>query len=667
MNGKPELVKVGGTMNPNIWNVFKRSQVTKSRADDVVVSPIAKIEESYQQLRDQGLELLQTGDAEGAVQQFRHAMLLRPKRPEAHFNLGCALLQAGKTEVARIALERAYEGDPTLDGLSLKLGSLPAKPPGRDDFKVGDKLRCGMTGSCWTIMQAPLKGTYGAVYIACNEDGKRYALKTLRGEFLWKDADQKRFEREAVTWIRLDPHPHIVTAEWLESIENLPFIVLEYVDGGSLEDAIIQSSFLRLEALSLGMQFCDGMDFASSSLGIVHRDIKPSNCLLTSNRLLKIADYGLARSFSESEDAALDLTGPDRLSANIYTQPGGTPYYMAPEQRHAETTLDVRTDVYAFGVMLFEMIHGRLLELPLDDDIPTHEIVRPHIHETMLHSDIPQQLSKLITRCLNPQPRIRPRNFTEIRLELESTYRDLTSRLPPRPAVALAVRIDQLQNKAVGFQSLEMHDEALAYYERALGMDPSDLDLILGKATCLQCLGRFKQALTACEEGLRKAPNDTDILNTKGLALRGLGDYENAQACFKRATEVTPADPVLWKNLSEILLQLKRPYDAWSCILAGLALDGRNCALLATKTETLLALNRVVEALNECEAAIAIGPRRRDLWRLRGMILQRLDRHEEAAEAYGRAIEVGPPDEELDRLKQDAQERPNTPSRSIGD
>ena len=310
----------------------------------------------YAALRASGLGALAGGDTATAIEMLAMAAAIQPRSAEAHESLARALRDAGKIEAARHSVLVAQERGCSTPDLERLLAELPPPPPCRGNFEKGHVLYSSLTGNRWTVLDRRLGG-FGAVYkVRDHEDGRIHALKTFQSKFLWSEADRNRFIREASTWIRLDPHPNIVSAEWIETIEEFPCVVQEFIEGGDVADMLATQTLTIQRVLELAIQFCDGMGFAHNLLGIVHRDIKSSNCLLTSAGTLKIGDFGLARTFDESRTSALDLIGIDPATRVQFTVPLGTWSYMAPEQLDPEANLDTRTDIHGFGVMLYEML-----------------------------------------------------------------------------------------------------------------------------------------------------------------------------------------------------------------------------------------------------------------------------------------------------------------------
>lgn len=229
------------------------------------------------------------------------------------------------------------------------------------------------------------------VYIVRDTWGDTLAIKSFDARFLWSDDDRRRFQREAVTWMSLDPHPHVVAARWAEQIEGFPCLVMEYVDGGDLGDRLTAGPLSARQAVRFALHVCDGMEHASRQLGLVHRDLKPSNCMVSRDGVLKVTDFGLARALREAQEESLGLSGAPASVRALYTTVAGTPAYMPPEQYVPGAELGPWTDVHAFGVMFFQMLTG---ELP-----PPGGRARAHIARSPAVRTLPRDLMALVLRC----------------------------------------------------------------------------------------------------------------------------------------------------------------------------------------------------------------------------------------------------------------------------
>jgi len=607
----------------------------------------------YCELRDAGLEALAAGDFGKAISRLSAAAVIQRGLPEAHVNLARALRADGKLEAARQALRAALgvARDSAAD-IQRELKELPEPPPPRLDFKKAQVIYSGLTGNRWTVLDVK-RGGFGAVYkVRDHEDSTIHALKTFQARFIWSEADRNRFIREAATWIRLDPHPNIVRAEWIEVIEEFPCVVQEYVEGGDLADLLSTQTLTVPRALELAIQFCDGMDFAHSTLGIVHRDIKSSNCLITAAGAAKIGDFGLARAFSESRASALDAPGIDASISAQYTTPIGTWAYMAPEQLNPEARLDRRTDIHAFGVMLYEML-TRDLAAYYEGEQGRGLKYGWHAHDYIATATrrfrAPKALWRLVLACVESEPGRRPSSFGEIRADLARLLRKLYKRDLAPPRLPVKVGADYWNNKAVAFQAIEMHEDAVACYDRALKSSPDDPDLWQNKGAALLSLKRYREALTSLDHAVHLADQDGVIWNNKGLAQQGLGQFEQALDSFRKAFHLSPRDPVVCKNIAQILFESGNLDEAREWIAKGLVFDSRNAALHELNGFALLALGKVLESESSFSAALAIAPRRFGAWKGKALANDRIGNSRLALDHCNTALEIQAAD--LDLLK----------------
>ncbi len=194
------------------------------------------------------------------------------------------------------------------------------------------------------------RGGMGAVYRARHIRLDRLvAIKVLLPDLVADPAFAERFEREARALARLD-HRGIVGIHDFGRAGAFFFLVMEFVDGASLRDLLVQGRLTARDVLAFVPQVCDALQYAHDHR-VVHRDIKPENILIDQEGRVRIADFGLAKLLG-TEPSAVGLTQT--------AQGVGTPHYMAPEQIHAAATVDHRADLYSLGVVLYEMLTGEL-------------------------------------------------------------------------------------------------------------------------------------------------------------------------------------------------------------------------------------------------------------------------------------------------------------------
>jgi serine/threonine-protein kinase len=275
----------------------------------------------------------------------------------------------------------------------------------------------------YEIVDAIGAGGMGEVYRATDTKlGREVAVKTLPSA-LAADADRlARFEREAKLLATLN-HPNIAVIYGLEETEGTQCIAMELIDGETLEERLKSGPLPLDETLRIALQIAQALE-AAHDKGVVHRDLKPANVMVTKDGLVKVLDFGLAKAFSEDPDQP--SAGQSPALSLAMTQQGmvlGTASYMSPEQASGQAT-DQRADVWAFGVVLFEMLGG----LPLFSG----ESV-PHILADVLKSDpdwnrLPKnlhpRLKLLLERCLKKKPKSRYHAIADARIDIEDVLND---------------------------------------------------------------------------------------------------------------------------------------------------------------------------------------------------------------------------------------------------
>jgi serine/threonine protein kinase len=239
------------------------------------------------------------------------------------------------------------------------------------------------------------QGGMGFVFKARQPKLDRFvALKILPASLAADPAFAERFTREARLLARLT-HPNIVAIHDFGQANGFFYLLMEFVDGVNLRQAMKVGRFTPAQALSIVPKICEALQFAHNE-GILHRDVKPENILLDTKGRVKIADFGIAKLVGADVPpfGVPPLGGPDRLKPGLQTAPAnltetgkalGTPQYMAPEQIEHPQDVDQRADIYSLGVVFYEMLTG---ELPLGRFAPPSEksTVDPRVDEVVLHT-----------------------------------------------------------------------------------------------------------------------------------------------------------------------------------------------------------------------------------------------------------------------------------------
>jgi serine/threonine protein kinase len=266
---------------------------------------------------------------------------------------------------------------------------------------------------------APLgAGGMGEVYRARDSKLSRdVAVKVIPAEFASDSDRMARFSREAQVLASLN-HPNIAHIYGLEDSGGVRALVMELVEGTTLAERIAMGPLPLEESLSIAKQIAEALEFAHDR-GIIHRDLKPANVKITPDGAAKVLDFGLAKALDESP-AAGDITNSPTLTMGA-TRAGvilGTAAYMSPEQARGKSA-DRRADIWAFGVVLYEMLSGkRLYAGETAQDTLAHVITKEPTWET-LPSGTPTPIRHLIERCLTKDPRSRLQAIGEARIIIE--------------------------------------------------------------------------------------------------------------------------------------------------------------------------------------------------------------------------------------------------------
>ena len=278
------------------------------------------------------------------------------------------------------------------------------------------------------------KGGMGDVYRARDTRLDRdVAIKVLPPEFAGDAPRLARFEREAKVLASLN-HANIASIYGLEWHRDRQHLVLELVEGENLAQRLERGPLPVDEALPVALQIAEGLE-AAHERGVIHRDLKPSNVMVDGAGHVKLLDFGLAKVREGQSEAAVDPSLSPTLTMQA-TQAGmilGTAPYMSPEQARGKV-VDTRTDIWAFGCVLFEMLTASRAFTGSDVTEILSAIIQREPDLQRLPTDTPRPIYRLIKRCLRKAPRSRLRDIGDARNELEATIRD-----PDEEAAAEAV------------------------------------------------------------------------------------------------------------------------------------------------------------------------------------------------------------------------------------
>src|SRR5512136_944555 len=288
----------------------------------------------------------------------------------------------------------------------------------------------GKTLDHYQITEKLGEGGMGVVDNARDTHLDRFvAIKVLPAEKV-ADADRKRrFVQEAKAASALN-HPSIITIYDIDQADGVDYIAMEYIAGKTLDELIPRKGMRLSLALKYAVQIADALARAHGA-GIIHRDLKPSNVMVDEHGLVKVLDFGLAK--------LTEASGPEAETAATRTGEGtvlGTAAYMSPEQAEGKH-IDPRSDIFSFGSLLYEMLTG---QRAFQGDTPLSTIVSVLREEpkpiSQLVEDLPQELERVIRRCLRKDPEHRFQTMADLKVALEELKEESESGKPASVPVA---------------------------------------------------------------------------------------------------------------------------------------------------------------------------------------------------------------------------------------
>lgn len=412
------------------------------------------------------------------------------------------------------------------------------------------------------LIKSAHEGGMGIVYIAEKEtDRKLYALKTVREV---SEAFIKRFKWESQVWIILGKHRNIVQAHWFDEISGRPLLIMECIEGdrryGSTLHGWLRKTTLNVPTvLDVAIQSCTGLLYAQRmikeelNMSFVHRDLKPSNIMITKDGIVEVTDFGLVKAFTDI-DGNIELRVKDDLGERVSVlKTGGicgTPPYMAPEQWLAEEP-DERTDIYALGCILYEMIRGRPPFLG-----PTKELLmKQHLEEIPAPPErtaekIPEGLSRIIMKCLEKKRERRIQTFHELRERLQEINETVTGKRLDVKDEPEELNAKELNDQGNGFRSLGFLQKAINCYEKALEIDPRYAVAHNNLGSAYYNKGMLDDAITCYKNAIEIDPRYRPARYNLRLAYYKKGMPEEAIKSFENFIKFAP--PQYARRMEEV-------------------------------------------------------------------------------------------------------------------
>lgn len=491
-------------------------------------------------------------------------------------------------------------------------------------------------------------GYMGIVYIAYDRQRRRrVVLKTFQNKYLWDEQAIQRFYMEAELWIRLGSHPNVVRAYDLRILLGKPHIVAEYVHGSPLHTLIGHLS--PQEAIDYAIQICWGMIYAVEQTAIIHGDLKPDNVMVSVEGQVKVTDFGLARVLPawQMKEADQPHHATQRLQVDPQCMPGGTLPYMAPEVLNASSSSGPWSDIYAFGITLFELLTG---VLPFSSE-RTESMIRMHLYQPPpdpreIQSHIHKGAAYIVQRCLAKRLSDRYQQFAEVEHDLQLLrYHLFKQRLTITWKFDSSPDHDQWADRGLMHLELKEYHEALTCFGQAIRINANSAENWCYLARAHLNLWQYEEALQAIDEGLQRASRIAtfgQLYQVQGDTYELMQQPEKASDAFDKGLSYMPNAPVLWRKKGTILLQEGLLREAYHCLQQATTYDKFDEHAWYLLGDVNMLQNKIDAASQAYRQALRLNPRSAYCWSRYGVCQFTRRRFVRALRAFETALKLEP-------------------------
>lgn len=527
--------------------------------------------------------------------------------------------------------------------------------------------------------------TYGSLWQVISVREKKtalpYVLKTFPSDFDWDMETYERFAREASPYVSLKRHCNILKAHCVLPLGEVPALLLDHIDATPLSELIGTSTLTADMILDIAIGVCDGMDYAFRNGPVLHGDLTPGNIYVTIEGYPRICDFALNRVF-HSQDVPESFRNEKetgsyafRLTRTGYTM--GIPFYMAPELEKDQAVKDTRSDIYSFGVILYEMLTARHVRGSAewkDSMEKFHDAARsgnaPPRPELDEYFNV--AIFEIVERCIKQSPESRFQDFRELREALGESLSDPSNR-PGAPADGEEAQttadlemagwchahskrykeafkcyqkalerdesnVEMWSTMGRLLTAMKRSKEAIYTFNRALKIDAGNKEVWRNLAATLGDQGRNSEALLCYDRALEIDPRDSETLYGKGQVLSLLGSHREAVMVFEQALAADPSFNQALKQKALSYQKLNMHREARIVLIEYLNREQRDCEAWIHLGVTDKSLCKLDEALQCFEQAIDIDECTSDAWLEKGRTLVALGRLNEALAAYNNAL-----------------------------
>lgn len=510
-------------------------------------------------------------------------------------------------------------------------------------YKIGDKIAGRF------LVYKALMGGMGEVYLCLDiKKNEPHALKTFQSRFISNPELRKTFDTEVATWVALGKHPNIVRCFHMRYLDNRPFMFLEWIvsdENGrtDLRSWLHHGQIDFRTALDFTIDICHGLIHAEKKQpGIVHRDLKPENILVTREKIARITDFGLA---TIAKKAAFNIpknTNKPKNRHSLFGRDGivGTPPYMAPEQWCAET-VDSRTDVYAIGCILYELLTGQVpFGAAEPDDLRTMHIESPipKLPNVITHSSA---LSNLLSRCLAKRREERFK-VDDLLSQLSNIYQLQFNEIPLTTQKSTDFKYYDYSDRGMTYHLLHRYEEALIEFNRAIELNPSSSPVYTNRGGAYFKLNRYQEALSDINHALEIDSANAVAYSHRGLVYSALQQFEDALVDHNHALELNPFSAYIYNKRGSTYKEIGRYEEALIDFNHAIELDPINTESYESRGDTYFTLERYEKALADYNRALELDPANVNVYILRSLLYVYLQQYDKALPDCLNAIKFEP-------------------------
>lgn len=533
-------------------------------------------------------------------------------------------------------------------------------------------------------------GGMGIVFLCYDHLGKApVAIKTFQDRFLEKKATIERFKWEAEAWIRIGKHKNIVQAFYFDMIAGRPYIFLVYIIGderygpdlkGWIDNCgfNIQKGELDIrKCLHVAIQFCEGMIHAErqfKQMGelFIHRDIKPGNIMMRRDGIVKITDFGLVKAFiGMTRDINAEINKDNKIDTERdgFSKVGsicGTPPYMSPEQCRGETEIDIRSDIYSFGCVLYEMMTGNTpFEGPHDYNYWAQHITLKPRELKDSASKIPDNVNALVMRCLKKEPMNRYQDFSVLKGELDKICNHMAGKSNTSVEKGIDFTNREMMLRAAALDNLGFHEEALSLLNQVVKVEPENFYVYHSLAVISMKLGKYEEGIKNYTLAINYIPPKEQtphlyfnkertymqlkqyLYYDRGYAYMKLKQFESALRDFDHAIELGMRTAAIHNERACVHVELKRHKLAIADFEHALNLNPGS-SLLSSISFNMGKLYNILgqysKAIESFNKTIELNPTHVYAYANRGNAYNNLGRYDCAVRDYEKFIELAPLD-----------------------